>query len=429
MKEVTLKKAPPLIGEINVPGDKSISHRAVIFASIAEGESRVKNFLMGEDCVSSLNAMRLMGVEAEINGSSITIKGTGLRGLREPEDIIDAGNSGTTIRLLSGLLAGQDFFSIITGDRYLRKRPMKRVVDPLGLMGAEIWGREGGDKPPLAIQGTRLKGVEYSSPIASAQVKSSVLLAGLMAEGRTTVYEPSISRDHTERMLAFMGGDCGKCGDRGFYVEGGHSLSALDIDVPGDISSAAFFMVAALIVEGSRLRINRVGINPTRTGVIDVLISMGGDIQIQNEGSVAGEPVGDVLVKSSSLKGVEIGGEIIPRLIDEIPVIAVAAALAEGTTRITGAGELRVKESDRISSIADELAKFGVNVEELEDGMVIEGKEALEGGRIDSHGDHRIAMSMAVAGLVAKGETVIDGAESIEISFPGFFEILDGVCR
>ena len=417
----------PLKGEISVPGDKSISHRAIMLSSIADGRSSIKNFLRAEDCMSTLNAMKSAGVSIEMDGDLIIVHGAGLRGLKEPEDLIDAGNSGTTTRLLAGLFAGQDFFTVLTGDRYLRKRPMKRVVHPLRLMGADISGREGGDKLPIALNGKILSGIEYHSPIASAQVKSSILLAGLYAEGRTEIIEPSLSRDHTERMLLSMGAKGAKreSSDRtAFSIEGGGALSAIDVEVPGDISSAAFFIVAALIVHGSEIKINGMGINPTRTGILDILINMGGDISLENKRDVEGEPVADILVRSSRLKGVEIKGELIPRAIDEIPVIAVAASVAEGKTVIRDARELRVKESDRIESMVRGLTELGVTVEELDDGMTIEGAEEFKGAVVESYGDHRIAMSMAVAGLAARGETLIKDYECVNISFPGFFDLL-----
>lgn len=426
MSKVSIKKSSPLKGDIVVPGDKSISHRAAILASVAEGDSKIKNFLKAEDCMSTLNAMRSMGVEAEFDDDYLSIRGVGMRGLKEPGDIIDAGNSGTTIRLLTGLLSGQGFYSVITGDAYLRKRPMSRVVNPLSSMGARIWGRENGDKAPLAIRGGRLRGITYESPIASAQVKSSLLLAALTAEGETTIREPFKSRDHTERMLLAMGTRGGEV-ERGFYIQGGIPLKGHDIDVPGDISSAAFFIVAALIVKGSEVRIRHVGVNPTRTGILEILTGMGGNIRLENEREVGGEPVADIVVKSSALIGGKIDGDIIPRLIDEIPVLSVAASVAQGSTKITGASELRVKESDRIRSMTSELARLGGNIKELEDGMLIEGREGLTGGSVNSQGDHRIAMSMAIAGLVAEGETVIAGAESIKISFPQFFDLLNSL--
>ena len=428
MIKYIIKNSGPLKGEIDIPGDKSISHRAIIFSSLANGPSKISNLLGAEDVVSTINAFRSMGVEInDAHNSYLTVNGVGVRGLKEPDDVIDAGNSGTTMRLLSGLLAGQSFFSVITGDRYLRKRPMGRIVEPLKMMGADIWGKEDGNKPPLAINGGNLSGIEYHSPIASAQVKSSVLLAGITAQGRTTVYEPFLSRDHTERMILAMGAKGGTLDNTGFYIESGFNLEARDINVVGDISSAAFFIVAALIVQGSEVKIKRVGINPTRTGIIDVLKEMGGDISIENMGVEAGEPIADILVRTSNLKGLTIDKEIIPRLIDEIPVLAVAAAFAEGSTVITGAKELRVKESDRIVSVKSELGKFGVEIEELEDGLIIKGVEDINAASVDSFGDHRIAMAMAVAALKASGDSTINGIESVETSFPGFFKLLESL--
>ena len=429
MNEMTIKSGGLLKGEISVPGDKSISHRAVIFASIADGTSSISNFLAGEDCISSIKAMRAAGVSIDMEKDRILVRGSSLFGLKEPEDVIDAGNSGTTTRLLAGLFASQNFFTVMTGDRYLRKRPMKRVVEPLRTMGAHIYGREEGNKLPLAICGKRLKGIEYRSPVASAQIKSSLLLAGLTADGTTTVYEPSLSRDHSERMLLAMGAKGRRLDGCGFSIDGGHALSAVDIEVPGDISSAAFFIVAALIVEGAELLIKGVGVNPTRTGIIDILTAMGGNIRLENEREVAGEPVADIVVKAGPLKGIEIDGDIIPRAIDEIPVVAVAAAFADGTTIVRGAGELRVKESDRIKAITSELGKLGADIEELEDGFRVEGGRPLKGTGVESFDDHRIAMSMAVAGLKAAGETVISDSGCVNISFPGFFTLLDSIRR
>ena len=429
MSNVTIRPGSPLKGEIEIPGDKSISHRAIILASIAEGRSRITNFLAGEDCISTINIMRAAGVEIEMAKDYVSVSGASLFGLKEPEDVVDAGNSGTTTRLLSGLFASQNFFTVFTGDKYLRKRPMKRVVDPLRLMGASIYGRDGGNKLPLAICGTKLKGIEYHSPVASAQVKSSILLAGLSADGTTTVYEPSLSRDHSERMLMAMGAKAGRLEDGGFSVEGGHSLSAVDIEVPGDISSAAFFIVAALIVKGSEIVLKAVGVNPTRTGIIDILLAMGGDIRLENERDVAGEPVADIVVKAGPLKGVEIAGDLIPRAIDELPVVAVAAAFAEGTTIVREAKELRVKECDRISAICSELKKLGANIKEREDGFVVEGGAPLKAAPVESYDDHRIAMSMAIAALKAKGETSISDPECVNISFPGFFDLLQSIQR
>lgn len=425
MKTITVKKIKGLKGEITVPGDKSISHRALMFASIAEGDTRIKGLLKGEDNMATLKAFRQMGVWIQ-DDDCVTVHGNGLNGLREPEEVIDAGNSGTTTRLLTGLLAGQEFYSVITGDQYLRKRPMKRVIEPLIQMGAKIFGRENGNKAPLAIVGSKLKGITYSSPIASAQVKSAILLAGLYADGLTTVTEPTLSRDHTERMLAYLGATMERKGTS-VSISGGQKLTGRDIIVPGDISSAAFFMVAAMITEDSELLIKDVGINPTRTGIIDILKDMGGIIGIQNEREVSGEPVGDILVKSSRLRGIEIKGDVIPRAIDELPVIAVAAVFAEGTTTIRDAKELRVKETDRIGTMATELRKIAIKVEELEDGMVIIGGRARGCAECNSHGDHRIAMSMAIAGLAAESETRIANTDCIDTSFPGFEELIKKV--
>jgi len=425
MTDSLIKSAKALKGTIAVPGDKSISHRALMLSAIGRGKSRITNFLEGEDCISTLNAMRSAGVEIDYSKEEIVVQGVGLNGLKEPRDVIDAGNSGTTTRLLTGLFAGQDFFTVITGDNYLRKRPMKRVVDPLSQMGARIWGREGGEKLPLAINGAALKGIDYHSPIASAQVKSSIILAGLRARGITRVYEPSLSRDHTERMLHAMGARCAVLDNNGFEIEGGVELGSADVTVPGDISSAAFFIVAALIIEGSQIELKNVGINPTRTGIVDILREMGGDIKYEKERDVAGEPVADIIVSSSKLKAVEVGGDVIPRAIDEIPLLAVAAAFAEGRTKVTDAKELRVKECDRISAMTLELKKLGISIEELEDGFVIDGSEQVMGASVAGHGDHRIAMSMAVAGLIATGETLINGSDCVNVSFPGFFDLLE----
>lgn len=426
MKSITVKKTKGLKGEITVPGDKSISHRALMFASIAEGETRIKGLLKGEDNMATLNAFRQMGITIDEFDDLVVVRGKGAHGLTEPGDVIDAGNSGTTIRLITGLLAGQGFFSVLTGDQYLRKRPMKRVIEPLGRMGAGIYGREGGNKAPLAIVGSKLKGITYNSPIASAQVKSAILLAGLYADGVTTVKEPTVSRDHTERMLTYFGAKVERKGTT-VSVAGGQKLSGREIIVPGDISSAAFLMVAALIIDGSELLIRNVGVNPTRTGIIDILKAMGGDLKILNEREVSGEPVADILVKTSKLRGIEISGEIIPRAIDELPVVAVAAAFAEGTTNIRDAKELRVKESDRIGTMAANLRRLSISVTELEDGMDIIGGEPVVSLEPDfnSFGDHRIAMSMFVAGLAAKGQNmlVLD-TECIDTSFPGFEELL-----
>jgi 3-phosphoshikimate 1-carboxyvinyltransferase len=397
-----------------------------MLGSIARGSTTVRGFLRGEDNFATLNAFRTMGIVIEDDGDLLRIEGKGLHGLTEPGDILDCGNSGTSIRLITGLLAGQRFFSVLTGDRYLRNRPMKRVIEPLSQMGATIFGRAGGDKAPLAIIGKELSGIAYTSKMASAQVKSAILLAGLYASGETEVREPHLSRDHSERMLRYFGADIEPFAE-GVRLRGGRELQGGDIIVPGDISSAAFFMVAATIVPGSELLIRGVGVNPTRTGILDILTAMGADIELLNSREVSGEQMADVLVRSARLKGIEIGGEVVPRAIDEFPVLCVAAALAEGKTVIRDARELRVKETDRIAAMAANLGKAGVKVVETEDGMEIEGCERLEGCVAESFGDHRIAMSMLIAGLAAAAPNTVRDVECIATSFPNFTELIEKV--
>jgi 3-phosphoshikimate 1-carboxyvinyltransferase len=427
MADLRIQPSSGIRGELALPGDKSISHRSVLFAAIADGDTHISGFLTGEDTQNTAKAMQTMGIAIEGLGTErLVVHGKGLDGLCEPGSVLDLGNSGTGMRLLAGLLAGQDFFSILTGDQYLRKRPMARIVEPLQRMGARIDGRSGGTRAPLSIRGggKNVRAIEHASPVASAQVKSAVLLAGLYADGETTVKEPSKSRDHTERMFQFFGV---KVGERGttVTVQGRQHLRATGpLIIPSDISSAAFFMVAASIVPGSDLLIKNVGVNPTRTGIIDVLIAMGADIMLENLREQAGEPVADIRVRYRKLHGVQIGGDMIPRTIDEIPVLAVAASCAEGQTVIKDASELRVKESDRIATIAAELRKMGAAVTELPDGMEISGGDTLNGAICDSHGDHRIAMSVAVAGLAAKGDTIVRDTDWIETSFPGFERLL-----
>ena len=424
---MTVSPAISIKGEISVPGDKSISHRSIMLGSIANGTTRISNFLRGEDNFSTMNSFRAMGVPVEDDGTTVTVQGVGLHGLQEPSDILDCGNSGTTIRLMTGLLSGQRFFSVLTGDQYLRKRPMKRVTEPLGWMGARIAGRGNGTLAPLAISGSPLHGIRYDSAIASAQVKSAVMLAGLYADGETVVTEPTRSRDHSERMFRLFGASAASF-DSTVTVNGGNELKAQEIVVPGDISSAAFFIVAAMIVPGSELLIRNVGVNQTRTGVIDILRSMGGDIQMLEQRELSGEPVADLLVRSSRLKGIEISGDMVPRAIDEFPVICVAAALAEGTTTIRDARELRVKETDRISAISANLRIIGAgSIVETDDGMTIEGVEQLRGGTVTSFGDHRIAMALSVAALACKIPVIVDDVACTATSFPGFFGLLNGV--
>jgi len=395
-----------------------------MFGSLAEGTTRVSGFLMGEDNLATWKAFESMDVTISQTGiDELEIKGVGLNGLKEPGDVLDCGNSGTTMRLMSGLLAGQNFFSVLSGDKYLRKRPMKRVVTPLAAMGAQIWGRDGGERAPLAIQGGALTPTTYASPVSSAQVKSAVLLAGLSVDGETTVTEPHLSRDHSERMLSCFGAEV-RPFEGGVSMTGRPRLLGQEVVVPGDVSSAAFFMVAGLITQGAELLIRNVGINPTRSGIIDILVAMGGQMEMLDIREQSGEPVADVLVRHSQLKGIEICGDMVPRAIDEFPVISVAAALAEGTTTIRDAEELRVKETDRIDAMVSELGKLGGQVEGRPDGMVITGLEQLNGGTVTSHGDHRIAMSLAVAALSARGSVTIEDAACTETSFPGFWDLL-----
>lgn len=431
-----LVSTPPsglsLSGRIRVPGDKSISHRALMLGAIASGETTIEGLLLGEDPRSTAACFRLLGAEiSELNTQRVQVRGVGLGQLNEPINILDAGNSGTTIRLMLGLLAGQagKFFSI-TGDGSLRSRPMSRVVKPLREMGAQIWGRNGGSLAPLAVSGQNLKPIHYHSPIASAQVKSCILLAGLLAEGQTTVTEPALSRDHSERMLRAFGAEIHvEPETNSVTVTGPANLQGQPVVVPGDISSAAFWLVAASIVPGSELVIENVGVNPTRTGILEALQLMGADIELQNQREVAGEPVADLRVRHTSLKACEIAGGIIPRLIDEIPILAVAAVFAQGTTVIRDAAELRVKESDRIAVMANQLNRLGAKVTELADGLEIVGGTPLTGAEVDSADDHRIAMSLAIAALNAKGTTTITRAEAAAISYPDFTATLQQICH
>lgn len=426
MNSITIKPASSLRGEITVPGDKSISHRSIMLGAIANGVTVVRGFLRGEDNMATMKAFRAMGIEILDDGNEVTIHGQGLHGLAEPSDVIDCGNSGTTIRLITGLLAGQSFFSVVTGDQYLRKRPMKRVVGPLSLMGAHILGRNQGSLAPLAISGRALGAISYESPVSSAQVKSAIMLAGLYADGTTSVREPHLSRDHSERMFSLFGASLDQL-DNGIAVRGGVELQAQEITVPGDISSAAFFMVAALITPGSELLIRNVGVNPTRTGVVDILKSMGGHIELLDERVVSGEPVADILVHSSRLKAVDIAGSVVPRAIDEFPAICVAAACAEGRTTVRDARELRVKETDRITAMATNLRQLGVIVDECDDGMDITGVERLSGGNVESFGDHRIAMSLSVAALASAKSITVSDTDCVATSFPSFFQLLEMV--
>lgn len=414
----------PLKGEITVPGDKSISHRSIMFGSLAKGTTRVTHFLEGADCLSTIDCFRSMGVSIEKNEHEVLIHGKGLHGLKAPQTILDCGNSGTTMRLLSGILAAQPFSSELTGDASIRKRPMKRIMTPLSLMGADIESRDGTGCAPLKIRGKRLQGIRYDSPVASAQVKSAVLLAGLFADGVTSVTEPYISRNHTELMLRGFGARIASEGTTA-SVFPAEELFAQEISVPGDISSAAYFLTAALLIPGSSLLLKNVGVNPTRDGILRVFRNMGADITLMDQRDCSGEPAADILVRAGSLHGTEIGGAVIPALIDELPVIAVAACFAEGTTVIRDAAELKVKESNRIAVMTEGLTAMGADVEETEDGMIIHGGRPLHHAVIDSRLDHRIAMSFSVAGLICGDMPEIRGRECVRISYPEFYADLD----
>lgn len=415
-----------LQGTIEIPGDKSISHRAVLFASLAKGKTTIYGFLHGDDCLSTIACMKSLGITIEEHEDHIAVHGRGLKGLQEPQKILDVGNSGTTIRLLSGVLAGQEFSSVLIGDDSIAKRPMSRVTGPLKMMNATIDGRELASYTPLHLRGGNLKGVNYHSPVASAQVKSAILLAGLFASGTTIVTEPSKSRDHTERMLESFGVTL-KVTEKSVSLEGGQSLHGTTVHVPGDISSAAFMLVAGAIVPGSDLTLKNVGINPTRSGMIDVLLLMGANLEILNKRHFGSEPVADLRIRYSSLKGTTISGDLIPRLIDEIPAIAVLASQASGRTVIKDAEELKVKETNRIDTVVNQLKKLGVGIEAMEDGMIIHGESMISGGEVESFHDHRIGMAMALCGLISKGNVTVRDSDAIAVSYPSFFEDLRGL--
>ncbi len=434
-----------LEGELTVPGDKSITHRAVMLNAIATGTATITGAGLGADCLSTAGCMRALGAtvrrrwpggeltddlrhhpqtgEDDRAGAVLVVEGVGLDGLREPDDVLNAGNSGTTARLLSGILAGQPFFSVLTGDASLRSRPMGRVVQPLRQMGARLAARRGDTLLPLACSPARLKGARLEMSVASAQLKSCLLLAGLYAEGVTEIAQPAASRDHTERLLAAQGARI-TAGDLVLRIAGWPALRAVDVAVPGDLSSAAFWLVAAVIHPQARVTVRHVGINPSRTGLLDVLREMGATIRVENERVEGGEPVADLTAESSRLRGVHVGGALIPRLIDEVPVLAVAATVAEGLTTIRDAAELRVKESDRLAAIASELAKLGAQIEEHPDGLTIRGGR-LAGGEVECYGDHRMAMSLAVAALAAGAPVLIHGGECVDISYPTFWSDLE----
>lgn len=421
---LVLTKKHSLNGTIEVPGDKSISHRAVMFGAIAEGKTTIQNFLTGEDCLSTISCFKEMGVSIKQEGTNVTIEGKGFSGLKEPVNILNVGNSGTTTRLMLGILAGRPFHACIIGDESIAKRPMDRVTAPLRQMGAHIDGRNNGSFTPLSLRGGNLKSIYYKSPVASAQVKSSILLAGLQADGTTTVEEPYQSRDHTERLLSAFGVHVKKQ-NLTVSVEGGQTLKGANIYVPGDISSAAFFLVAGAIVPDSSIKLKNVGINPTRTGILDVLENMGAEIEIIPTLDSA-EPMADISVRTSELKGTEISGELIPRLIDEIPIIALLATQAEGTTVIKDAEELKVKETNRIDTVVGELKKLGADIEATSDGMIIRGKTKLKGGtNVSSHGDHRIGMMLAIASTICEEPVELMQHEAVSVSYPAFFDHLN----
>jgi 3-phosphoshikimate 1-carboxyvinyltransferase len=424
----TIKPCPRLEGEVVLPGDKSISHRAVILNSLAKGKAKIDNFAPGRDCLATVRCLRALGVEIDRKGSrdspTLLVSGTGEDGLKEASNVLDAQDSATTMRLLGGLLSSQPFLSVITGDVSLRNRPMGRLIEPLRLMGAEVWGRGRDSFAPLVIKGKKLHGIDFTLSVPSAQIKSAIILAGLFARGNTVLYQAIPSRDHTERMLKRMGASLESQGNSISLLPLSSPLVPINLRVPGDVSSAAYFLVAGAIHPNARIVIRNCGINPTRTGIIDILLAMGATLKIDNERLEASETLADIVVESSELKGIEVGGDIIPRLIDEIPVLAVAGCVAKGKTVIKDAGELRVKESDRIATVVSELSRMGAKIEPLPDGMVIYGGRPLLGTEVDSHFDHRLAMSLAVAGLIAKGETIIRHAQVAHVSYPAFWRTL-----
>ena len=414
---MVIQKIKKAVGQIKVPGDKSISHRAVMLGSLANGVTEISGFLKGADCLSTIDCFRKMGIDIDINGENVTVHGNGLRGLKKPDEMLYTGNSGTTTRLLCGILAGQNFDTSITGDASIQKRPMGRVVQPLSMMGAKIEN----EYCPLYITGTKLHGIDYKMPVASAQVKTAIILAGLYADGETVIHEIEKSRDHTELMLSAMGADL-TVDNLDITVKPTNDLTAVNVDVPGDISSAAFFLVLGAIMPNSQITVTNVGINPTRTGIIDVLKDMGADITLENVHTSAGETVADITVRSSSLKGTTVGGDIIPRLIDELPIIAVAAVFADGQTVIKDAQELKVRETNRIRAVVDEFNKCGIAITETDDGMIINGGKSIHGADFKTYGDHRMAMSLTVLAQLADGESTLDDSDCACVSYPTFFD-------
>lgn len=414
---MVIQKIKKAVGQIKVPGDKSISHRAVMLGSLANGVTEISGFLKGADCLSTIDCFRKMGIDIDINGENVTVHGNGLRGLKKPDEMLYTGNSGTTTRLLCGILAGQNFDTSITGDASIQKRPMGRVVKPLSMMGAKIEN----EYCPLYITGTKLHGIDYKMPVASAQVKTAIILAGLYADGETVIHEIEKSRDHTELMLSAMGADL-TVDNLDITVKPTNDLTAVNVDVPGDISSAAFFLVLGAIRPNSQITVTNVGINPTRTGIIDVLKDMGADITLENVHTSAGETVANITVRSSSLKGTTVGGDIIPRLIDELPIIAVAAVFADGQTVIKDAQELKVKETNRIRAVVDEFNKCGIDITETDDGMIINGGKSIHGADFKTYGDHRMAMSLTVLAQLADSESTLDDSDCACVSYPTFFD-------
>ena len=414
---MVIQKIKKAVGQIKVPGDKSISHRAVMLGSLANGVTEISGFLKGADCLSTIDCFRKMGIDIDINGENVTVHGNGLRGLKKPDEMLYTGNSGTTTRLLCGILAGQNFDTSITGDASIQKRPMGRVVQPLSMMGAKIEN----EYCPLYITGTKLHGIDYKMPVASAQVKTAIILAGLYADGETVIHEIEKSRDHTELMLSAMGADL-TVDNLDITVKPTNDLTAVNVDVPSDISSAAFFLVLGAIMPNSQITVTNVGINPTRTGIINVLKDMGADITLENVHTSAGETVADITVRSSSLKGTTVGGDIIPRLIDELPIIAVAAVFANGQTVIKDAQELKVKETNRIRAVVDEFNKCGIDITETDDGMIINGGKSIHGADFKTYGDHRMAMSLTVLAQLADGESTLDDSDCACVSYPTFFD-------
>jgi 3-phosphoshikimate 1-carboxyvinyltransferase len=425
---MNIQRSNGLKGEVKIPGDKSISHRAVMLGALAKGTTKITDFLQGADCLSTMECFRRMGIQIQNTSREVLVHGQGLHGLAAPSDLLNVGNSGTTIRLLSGILAPQPFSATLTGDASIQKRPMKRVMEPLSQMGAKIESLSGNGCAPLRISGTPLKGIHYKTPVASAQVKSCILFAGMYADGATTVTEPVLSRDHSERMLEHFGARLTREGTA-VTIQPEPQLAAREIPVPGDISSAAYFIAAAALVPHSEILIRNVGINPTRSGMLEVCRAMGADIQYLNERDDSGEPTADLLVRSSSLKGTVIEGAIIPALIDELPVLAVMAAFAKGETIIRNAEELKVKESDRIAVMVENLSAMGADITGTPDGMIIRGGPALHGAEIHTYKDHRIAMSFAVAALAAEGTTHIEDADCVNISYPDFYGDLQRLSR